>query len=147
MKVTLSFLAVTFFFTTALFAQKNLQSVTIKQNGCKGTCPMYDITISKNGYVIYEGKRYTDSIGKYKINIGTKKACAFLVKLEKNKITTLPESYPMKVADLPSFTYTLQTKKGEQTILRANYGPTFLTASKKEVEALIKKYKWTKLEE
>ncbi|MBL7771773.1 MAG: hypothetical protein JNM95_02790 [Chitinophagaceae bacterium] len=133
-----------FLIASSCFAQKVLQSVTIKQNGCKGTCPMYNITINKDGSVIYEGKRYCDSIGTYKMNIGSKNAKAILIKLEKNKILSLPDSYPMKIADLPSFSYQVNTKTKEKSIIRANYGPKFLSTTKKDVEALIKKYKWIK---
>ena len=38
--------------------------ITLSRKECKGTCPVYDLTIDADGTVVFEGKRNTKTIGK-----------------------------------------------------------------------------------
>lgn len=126
-------------------AQGKIEVLKIRQSGCKGTCPVYEITLSKTGLLVYEGIQHTDSIGKYLIQIGAKNARRILSNLEKNKVMTLPESYPIQVADMPMTFFTIKTRTSEKVINRANWGPAFLQKAFDDLNKLSKRYRWKKV--
>lgn len=54
-----------FIITLTAFSQGTIEVLKIRQSGCKGTCPVYEVTLSKKGLLVYEGIKFTDSVGKY----------------------------------------------------------------------------------
>lgn len=140
-------LSLLFAFITQIsaFSQSRIEVLKIRQSGCMGTCPVYEVTLSRTGLLVYEGIKFTDSVGKYTIEVGAKHAKRILKRLEKNGVMNLPESYPIKVSDMPMTFYAIKTRTTEKTINRADSGPDFLNKTLEDINKLSKRNKWKKV--
>lgn len=142
-KILIGVFIVTPFFS---LAQKKIQTVHIKQSGCKGFCPIFNYTLQSDGTLLYEGEKFTDSIGKYTIFVGKKFSAQIFKKLEKNKFEKETEMFPLKQSDIPMLFYKVDLKNGQtKNIGRANFGPIYLQQIKKQIDDKIKTSKWKKI--
>ena len=66
MKVLLSLILCLF-----LFSQSYSQIITLERTECFGSCPVYKISLFKNGKVIFEGKKFVAKKGKHEYFVDT----------------------------------------------------------------------------
>ncbi len=68
-------------------------SLSMKRSFCFGECPIYDLTIQSNGKVIFEGKKYTKTIGKTESKLEKEKIKQLITEIEKANFFSLDNAY------------------------------------------------------
>jgi hypothetical protein len=145
MKTTLLILFIAI--PSILFSQKKITSLEVKRTGCKGTCPVYEYQLNSSGIIIYTGIRFVGNVGKYKINVGQKNVSKIFKKLERNDFENAEDMYDLKQSDISMLFYKINLKSGEKNIGRANFGPKYLQETFNDIDNIVKKYSWTKINE
>ena len=136
-----------FLIPSILFSQKKITSLEVKHTGCKGTCPIYEYELNSNGIIIYTGIKFVGNVGKYKINVGKKNINKIFKKLEKNDFENAEDMYALKQSDISMLFYKINLKSSEKNIGRANFGPKYLQDTFNDIDNIVKKYTWTKINE
>jgi hypothetical protein len=78
------------------------------RGGCYGTCPIYNISLYKNGRIEYVGHRFTKNIGLYKWRI--KQADFKTIEAILSKTFNTSSTYKLALQDLPQTTLTVKNK-------------------------------------
>jgi len=134
--------------------------IAFSKGACFGKCPVYSLTISQGGDMVYEGKRHTEKMGKHTKKLDLESTNELIALFEEYKFMQLKDLYESSVADLPSATisYTkdgvtktvvgkmerpervLNLQKKLELIANSNQGWTLIEASKNNIpeEKLIK---------
>jgi len=79
-------------------------SVTMDKGSCFGSCPVYSLNINNEGYVIYEGERFTDKMGKHGMKLAPQKFKSIAKAFADADLASYADNYPSSIADLPSTT-------------------------------------------
>ena len=80
------------------------------KGGCKGRCPIFDLTVYENGWMIFDGKMWTKQKGKAMAQL-TKEAFALLqTDCEKADLWSKEPAYGMNIMDAPTTTIHLFEK-------------------------------------
>lgn len=79
-------------------------NITMQKGSCFGSCPVYTLSIDKNGYATYDGERFTDKIGKHGMQIAPDKFQAIANAFASADLASFDDDYPSNIADLPSAT-------------------------------------------
>jgi len=84
-------------------------TITLERGMCFGTCPVYTLTVSGNGTVIYDGQMYVPEIG---VRHGTMNVTSFSLlmdQFESAGFFNLNDTYTRySITDMPSATITIQ---------------------------------------
>lgn len=98
-------------------------SLSMKRSGCFGECPIYDLTIQSDGKVIFEGKKYTKTIGKAESKLEKEKIKKLIAEIGKANFFSLDDSYnyeskncPLSMSDHPNITLYIKLDGKEKTI-------------------------------
>lgn len=76
--------------------------ITLERTACFGTCPVYKVTLARDGAAVYEGIRWTPRIGRFHSSIDSL-AFAQLAQLVLGQgFATLDSSYIEPVTDNPT---------------------------------------------
>lgn len=67
--------------------------ITLERTGCYGMCPIYKITISADGSVIFEGNRFVKKVGSAKSVISQEQIRELIAAFEKFKYFDLKDRY------------------------------------------------------
>jgi hypothetical protein len=102
---------------------------------------------NSSGIIIYTGLRFVGNVGKYKINVGQKNISKIFKKLERNDFENAKDMYDLKQSDISMLFYKINLKSGEKNIGRANFGPKYLQETFDDIDQIVKKYTWTKINE
>lgn len=95
-----------------------ITEVTLERTACFGTCPMYKVTVRRDGTLIYEGKRFVPMMGTYKgTAYGFDRLAEFILAQD---YFNLNDDYSSNVTDLPS-AITSVVRNGQRKTIR-NYG-------------------------
>ncbi|TYP98269.1 hypothetical protein C7447_103440 [Tenacibaculum adriaticum] len=90
--------------------------LSFRKTECFGDCPVYDVSVDKEGNVTYNGKKYVVEEGTREFKLTDKEFSALKEKLNKNDFSSYKEVYDNpKIMDLPS---TFITHKGKQVQIR-----------------------------
>lgn len=73
----------------------------LKKGACFGSCPEYKLSIYKNRFVQFMGKRNTDRIGTYGKFLSKEEYQVVKESFEKEKFSSYNDNYPSEIADLP----------------------------------------------
>ena len=95
-----------------------ITEVTLERTGCFGTCPIYKVTLKRDGTLIYEGKRFVQMMGTYKGRAYDFGRLARFILSE--DYFNLKDDYSAPVTDLPS-TITSVVRGGQRKTIR-DYG-------------------------
>jgi hypothetical protein len=130
--------------------------ITLERTACFGTCPIYTLTLTADGKVTFDGKRFTKVTGPASGSI-TKKAFRGLVsEFKKIGYFSLPDQYwpgtpqcPRRVTDMPSANTSLRLN-GKTKVVAHYHGcgdsgklPQ-LTALENKIDVVAKSEKWIK---
>jgi hypothetical protein len=98
-------------------------SLSMKRSFCFGECPIYDLTIQSNGKVIFEGKKYTKTIGKTESKLEKEKIKQLITEIEKANFFSLDNAYnydsnncPLYISDSSSVLLSIKLNGKEKTI-------------------------------
>lgn len=70
-------------------------TVTLERTPCFGTCPVYALTLTSDGRVVFEGRRFVDSIGTFTAHIAASAFDALLHQFDEQQFFTLDDRYVM----------------------------------------------------
>lgn len=78
----------------------------IKKTACYGECPVFEVTFYSDGKVIWEGKRFTDKIGRYTVQLPKAEITNIIQKGRNMGYFAFNDSYPkdkiQMIPDLPN---------------------------------------------
>lgn len=114
--------------------------IKLRKTACFGKCPIYELTIDKNGKLYFDGLDFVLVKGKKEIQLRTSEFQALKEHLEKTTFSSYEEAYNNpRITDLPS---TYITYQGKQIQIRTwNQVPPLLKAVVKYIETLTKTHK------
>lgn len=98
--------------------QDQITEVTLERTACFGTCPIYKVTVRRDGTISYEGKRFVQLEGSYK---GTTYGFDRLAQLISSQgYFNFKDDYSINATDLPT-AITSVVSGGKRKTIR-NYG-------------------------
>jgi hypothetical protein len=105
---------------------KEILSIKLRHGACFGHCPIYSITVDKNGLVTYTGERFIQDSGTYEKNKGAKAAQKLFAKFNAYHVDTCSDSYHNRIPDLAGLYFDITYSTGVKRIYNAHFGPAFL---------------------
>lgn len=89
---------------------------------CFGFCPDYTVTISGDGQVRYEGRRFVNAVGARTATIPGADVARLVQRFDEIGFDQLRDSYRAEVTDLPTYTVALTRNGRTKTVV--DYGGT-----------------------
>lgn len=102
---------------------EDFDQIIFSTSGCYGTCPIRDISIDKNGNVLFYGEGYISPTGIFKGKASQKQTELVFTKFRNASPLKLEDSYNAQVTDNPSLT-TTYVKEGRIVKTIYDYGYT-----------------------
>lgn len=96
--------------------------ISMTRTPCFGFCPDYTVTISGDGGVLYEGRRFVNVVGERRAQISPAQVQALLARFDAIGFDNLENEYRAGVTDLPSTTIQLVRNGRTKSVL--DYGGT-----------------------
>ena len=143
--------------STVAVAQKvERDQITLERTACFGPCPMYTLTITSDGKVKFDGKRFTKVTGPATGKISKQAFRGLVAEFKKIGYFSLPDQFtpgtpqcPRMVTDHPSANTSLRLN-GKTKVVEHYYGcgdsgilPQ-LTALENKIDLVAKTQKWIK---
>ena len=116
------------------------QLLNIKTTACKGHCPVYNVSISKNGLVVFKGESFTKVQGKQSFTLTKERFRQLQEQLNTMHFSSFDTSYSNpRIMDLPSTYITYKDKTIH--IKLWNNTPEPLKTLKNTIESILKNEK------
>jgi hypothetical protein len=96
--------------------------ITLERSVCFGFCPDYTVTITGDGQVSYEGRRFVNIAGRQTAAIPAADVQRLLARFDAVGFDRLQDEYRAHVTDLPSYIVTLERNGRTKRVL--DYGGT-----------------------
>ncbi|MFK7747750.1 MAG: DUF6438 domain-containing protein [Kordia sp.] len=84
----------------------SFDQIVLSRSGCYGTCPIMNISIHKDGSVLFDGEKYTDVIGLHKAKLSPAFTTYIFQKLENIQLTKVGTFYNVDYTDDETITTT-----------------------------------------
>lgn len=94
--------------------------ITLTRGVCFGFCPDYTVTISGNGQVRYEGRRFVNAVGQRTATIPREDAARLVARFDEIGFDRLRDAYRAQVTDLPTYTVSIARNGHTKTVV--DYG-------------------------
>lgn len=94
--------------------------ITLTRGVCYGFCPDYTVTITGEGEVRYEGRRFVNAVGVRTATIPREDVARLLARFDEVGFDQLRDSYRANVTDLPTYTVALTRNGRTKTVV--DYG-------------------------
>ncbi len=123
---------------------EQITEITLERTACFGSCPMYKVTLRRDGTATYVGRRFVERLGTYKGQIHGFERLAQLA--EARGYFNLNNRYTVRATDLPS-TVTSVVRNGRRKTV-TNYGdsgPVELWGIETAIDGLVANTKWEKV--
>lgn len=128
-------------------AQKNkVTEVYMERTPCFGRCPWYNVYITNDGYIHYEGKRDAELLGVYEGKVPKKEAQDMMKWLQKQKLPTEETSYPVTISDVSRMHMSFKNNGKHVALKNAQEGPEYFKELGAYIDALVQKATWEKIE-
>lgn len=92
--------------------------IAYEKTPCFGRCPVYEVRVYRSGFATYEGKNFTEKMGRFTGKLTPDQIDRILEKAGSIDYFSLKNEYNSDVTDLPS-TYTTIVQNGEKKRIRA----------------------------
>jgi len=101
------------FFSACKTTQKALSSAEVQalpkvleynRTGCRGKCPAFDFTVYKDGWAVFNGKRYTKYEGEATTQLSKEEFAQLQANCQKADLWNHQPAYGMNVMDIPTTT-------------------------------------------
>ena len=115
-----------------------------RQTPCFGRCPVYTITILKDGKAFFEGENFVDHEGEYKGAVSKEERMQLREIANEIRFFEMASIYDNKnVTDLPSIITTLALEEGgHKTVINRYGGPETMREIEKYFQELVKNIQW-----
>ena len=123
---------------------EQITEITLERTACFGYCPMYKVTLKRDGTATYVGRENVERKGTYRGKFYGFERLAQLV--EARGYFNLKDNYSAQVTDLPS-TITSVVRSGRRKTI-TNYGdmgPVELWGIEQAIDGLVANTKWEKV--
>jgi len=121
-------------------------TITLERTACFGTCPVYKLTITGNGTVVYEGRDFVEVKGEQTSSISTAQVQDLVAAFEQADFLTLTDYMEQKVTDHP-YAITSITIGGQTKTVNHYYGddsaPQQLTDLESKIDEIVNSKQWT----
>lgn len=127
--------------------KEQIESVKLSRTGCYGKCPVYQITVNRDGSILYNGDMFVEHIGAYNVDVNFDFQ-VFEDLVETTDFFNLQDRYLENVADVPVCGVTVQTNSRKKSVLDNGIGPRELKVFQKEIDKLLSSAEdavWTKV--
>ena len=115
---------------------EQIESISLARSGCYGKCPVYQITLNRDGSVLYKGDMFVEHIGSYNVDVEFDfQKFEDLVKT--SDFFNLEDKYIENVADVPSCGITVKTGSRIKSVVDNGIGPEELRVFQKEIDKVI----------
>jgi hypothetical protein len=117
-------------------------AMSLRKGPCFGKCPVFEMSVDGSGKAIYEGKRFTDKIGKFEKQLTDEEYNTLIQAFRNSDFDTYPEAYESMVPDLPLVVigYNGKTVKGKED------RPEKLMELEKRMDMVANQDGWTMIE-
>lgn len=124
-----------------------VKRVTYECRPCFGSCPVYKVTINKDGTIDYHGIRFVDRIGHYKATVARSKVNKLFDAIRWSNFWDMKDRYELPITDMPTQILTAESGRLCRTVEEyGDSGPEELHKLQERVETVVKAAKhWKKL--
>jgi Domain of unknown function (DUF6438) len=91
--------------------------ITLSRSACYGFCPIYSVSISGEGEVIYRGTNYVNVRGEQRARIAPSEVAILLTRFDAIGFSNLRDEYRAEITDLPTYTITLERNGRRKSVL------------------------------
>lgn len=77
--------------------------ITLERQPCFGTCPVYLLTVSGDGGVVFEGRRNVDSVGRFTAHLDAEHVAALVKLFDEIQFFALDDRYVMGAPGCQSY--------------------------------------------
>lgn len=113
------------------------------RGACFGMCPIFELTVMKDGRSIYVGKNHVDRIGGFNANVRLSEVEHVLKKAEEIGYFQMNHVYDNeKVHDLPNIITGIEHEGQLHRVLNRYKGPASLQRLYAELDTLIERQQW-----
>ena len=120
--------------------------ITLERTACRGTCPIYKLTIEGNGTVIYEGQDFVQVKGKQTASLSPEQIQQLISAFEQARFFTLPDYTDQDTTDSPSVITSI-TLNGKTKTVNHYYGdnstPQGLFDLESKIDEITNSKQWT----
>ncbi len=117
--------------------------ITYQRTPCFGMCPVFNLTISKSGKAIFEGKNFTDKMGFYQSQWDKAALQRMTFVADSIQYFAFEKKYDNnKVTDLPTTTTSILKNGISFSVANRYKGPKSLQIFYKELDAMIERANW-----
>lgn len=113
-------------------------SVTLKRNGCYGTCQIYRVTLHGDGRVDYDGEGFVDVLGRHHYSVSPGEVAALIERLRARDIWSMQGSYSAPITDSAAYVLTVDVAGHRKVIFDYLGGmvgmPAAVTAAEKDID-------------
>lgn len=122
-------------------------AITLERTACFGTCPVYTLTIYRDGRVVYNGLDFVEVTGEQTVQIDPKQVQELMDFMVNSGYLDLNDAYTdYNITDLPYATTSL-TVNGSVKQIEHYYGdesaPFVLTQIERRIDMLVDSAQWT----
>lgn len=96
--------------------------ISLSRSACYGFCPIYSVSISGEGEVVYLGRGFVNVVGEQRASITRAEVADLLARFDAIGFAALRDAYRAQVSDLPTYTITLE-RNGLRKIVIDYGGP------------------------
>ncbi len=121
--------------------------VSMERTPCFGTCPWFKAEIFRDGYVIYNGKKFVENEGWFHAYLNHQKMQDLKAAIEELNAENLQDEYTnINLTDLPSTITTIHNNNNIKQIKNGYYNPPEqLVLFEKFIDHLLLDVEWKKL--
>lgn len=101
----------------------NIEKVDFRTSPCFGTCPVFNMSIDKDGVAVFDAKRFNDVTGEHKGTIKKEQLDSLFTMINKAEIMSLEDKYTVQITDMPGYLLSVKFTDG-QTKTISDYGPS-----------------------
>jgi len=120
--------------------------ITLERTACRGTCPIYKLTIEGNGNVIYEGQDFVQVKGRQRASLSPEQIQQLVSAFEQARFFTLPDYTNQDTTDSPSVITSI-TLNGKTKTVNHYYGdnsaPQVLFDLESKIDEITNSKQWT----
>lgn len=116
--------------------------IRIEKTPCYGTCPVFQVSIYQGGYVLYEGKEFTDKKGKHYTFIEKEKLNEIIDFARAIKYFDMKGEYDCNATDLPSVIFYIANQGRKKQIISRCNAPEELKQLDKLIMHHLEALKW-----
>jgi len=112
------------------------------KGGCRGKCPIFDLTVYEGGWMIFNGKMWTKQVGEATSQLSEEEFATLQADCQKANLWTKKAGYGMNIMDAPTTTIHFYEKDRDKAIEWRIRAPEELTTLSGKIMKIIMGRGW-----